>query len=127
MCAPESTKSPETRRGPHGRGGQGSTITAGKEHLRKYRGESKENEDLINCVDSNLVQGSGVVSIASGGRGLAEEPEYSDARLSNGNEATIKSTLSGDAMQATYGSLRSGQAKARKEENDTVSTTSFIT
>ena len=78
MCANESAKSPEAKRAQPGRSGQGSTITAGKERPRNYRAESKENEDLLNCGDSNLLQGSGVVSIASGGRALADEPECSD-------------------------------------------------
>ena len=78
MSANESAKSPVAKGAQPERGGQGSTIPAGNERLRNHRAESKENEDLINCVDSNLLQGSGVVSIASGGRALAEEPECSD-------------------------------------------------
>ena len=78
MSANECAKSPETKKAELGRSGQGSTIKAGKERPRNYRAESKENEDLLNCGDSNLLQGSGVVSVASGGRVLADEPECSD-------------------------------------------------
>ena len=120
MCPNESARSPDARKGRLGKGSQGSTIKTGHERLRNCRAESKENEDLINCVDSNLLHESGAVSIASGKRVLAEEPEYNDNRQNNGDQATIKSTLSG-AMGATYNSLRSGQPKTRNEENDTVS------
>ena len=80
---------------------------------------------MLNCVDSNIVQESGVVSLASGRQVLAEEPEYSDIRQSNGNQASLKSSLSG-VMEATYGSLRSGQPKKRESENDTVSSANVI-
>ena len=73
----------------------------------------------MNCVDPKLVQESGVVSITSANRRLADEPEYSNQQ-SQANNATIRSTISG-ALEETYGSIKSGQPKTRKEENDTVS------
>ena len=121
MYPNDSAKSPDTRKTVLGRGSQGSTIKTGHERLKNNRQESKENEDLINCMDSNIVQGSGVVSIASGRRVLAEEPTYIDKRQNkDGNKATIRSTMSG-SMEDTHNSLRSGQPRERNEENDTVS------
>ena len=61
------------------------------------------------------------MSLTSANRRLADEPDYSN-KQSQVNNATIRSTISG-ALEDTYGSIKSGQPKTRKEENDTVSAT----
>ena len=120
-CPNESARSPGAAKGTLGRGSQGSTTKkTGQGRLKNCRQESKENEDLINCLGSNIVHGSGVVSLASGRRALAEEPEYRDRRQGHGDQGTVRSAASG-AMEDTYNSLRPGQPRARNDEHDTVS------
>ena len=76
----DSQKSPEVGQGMMRHMARNSAQIDGHNRILPYKMESKENQDLMNCVDSKIVQESGVVSITSANRHFADEPDYIEHR-----------------------------------------------